>query len=239
MFRIALVLLLLPLMTVGIAKAQTTTTTTTPQEPAPEDDDERGTGREGGDEDEAEKDSEDSDARTRRSDDRDDTGSERRGRDDTRGKRSAHATESVRTGGVFGMGPFVGNGIGLSARWWPKIRNAITLDIGSTFTVNSLQVSVVYQHGLLIVTPGKGASVIGSVGLGPRYALYYVGPGSDGTAQFYQEIGGRIPVGVSIVFAQLPIEIHIEAGPFVGAGLGATGGLAIGADGRVGARWYF
>jgi len=143
---------------------------------------------------------------------------------------------ALRRGGIVGLGPFVGNMVGISLRIWPSWQHAITLDIGAPFAANSVGAALTYNLGVLIRgTRGGPVAFVGSIGLGPRVLAWYRGNASP----WYVEIGGRLPIGASLVFRDLPIEINIEAGPFLGGALGASSGFAASADGKAALRFYF
>jgi hypothetical protein len=119
----------------------------------------------------------------------------------------------------LGIGVVLGEPSGLAAIMWLGGRNAIDLVAAWSFLGGSLYLQSDYQFHFAADRP----------------LTFYTGVG--GFAQFAEdpEIGFRVPLGVTYLFQQAPIDIFAE----LGAGMALIPETRFRLNGGVGFRFYF
>lgn len=128
--------------------------------------------------------------------------------------------------GDFGVGVVFGEPTGVSFKSWLDERAAVDAAAAWSFADrSSFQIHADYllhDFGLLIVKPGK-------------LPIYY---GLGGRARFREndtDIGVRIPVGLSYIFATAPLDIFLELAPI----LDLVPATEFDLNGGIGIRFWF
>ena len=141
----------------------------------------------------------------------------------------------LKGGGAAGLGFSVGTRNGLTFKVWPAKGYGIVVEIGAPPYLNSLALSLGFRgHFKPLSPPSNALAALPYIGASFRARLMFT-PGADPAV--FAEMGVVIPVGVSIVWPQFPVELFVEAGPVLAFWKGP--GIGIDVDGVAGARIYF
>lgn len=130
--------------------------------------------------------------------------------------------------GRFGVGVIIGEPTGISYKSWIDSKTAMDIAAAWSFSDKSAfhihADYLIHEFGLIEVRPGKLPLYYG---IGGRVKL---SGGNDGS-----EIGVRIPVGVSYIFATQPLDAFIEIAPI----LDLAPATEIDVNGGLGIRFWF
>ena len=123
--------------------------------------------------------------------------------------------KDLRAGGPLGLGPMLGSRAGLSLKVWPTLHHGLVIDVGGTPFVNTLSFGFGYQGHSAPLRSDRGVAAQFTFGVGFRTRLAFttdvtVDPAVTQTTPL---LGLRVPFGVSVTVAGLPLEIWAEAGP--------------------------
>jgi len=125
----------------------------------------------------------------------------------------------------FGLGIILGEPTGISLKKWVTQTTAIDGGIAWSFTgKNSLHLHMDYLfHNFNLLKTEKG-----------KLPFYY-GIGCRIKAKEKSRVGIRIPVGISYIFDNVPIDIFFELGPI----LDLIPATEFGINASIGCRYYF
>ena len=151
------------------------------------------------------------------------------------GNESLTAAEKIRQG--FGIGLIVGEPTGLTAKKWLSDTTAIDAAAAWSFDdFNSFQFHADYLwHNFdLIKTEDLPGRIPVYYGVGARIKLK---GGNDGQGKGNEDarVGVRVPVGVSYLFHDVPVDLFAEVVPVLDIVPETKFGIGIG----IGARYYF
>ncbi len=132
--------------------------------------------------------------------------------------------------GPFGAGVVLGPTTGASLAWRPSAWNAVQSAIGWDLSASRIDASVDYLRSLTIVEPVASVRMPVYVGIGGGVVTEEPGMFGEGAG-----VAARVPVGVSVFFEQVPIEVFAQVVPQLRV-LPNTG---FGVDAGVGGRFYF
>ena len=137
------------------------------------------------------------------------------------------SSSSADTSGRFGVGLMVGEPTGLSLKYFFNSTFAIDGGLGWAFhdgTDFQIQSDVLW-HKFDLVTLSQGQ------------LPFYIGVGARVKFQENAEdrIGLRVPVGVSYIFDDLPLDVFFEVAPILDFTPSTRGGFSA----AIGARWWF
>ncbi len=147
-------------------------------------------------------------------------------------KSSGQPLSALKGGGPFGMGFVVGTTNGLSIKIWPARAHGIVINVGGATLLNSLSAELGYR--LHFPPIGDDVTLQVTLGLSARLRL-----AKSGDA-LYTEIGGGLPLGVSVCKSGVPAELFAEVTPmgiYYMVGDGTGGGFDVAGTGGV--RLYF
>lgn len=124
----------------------------------------------------------------------------------------------------IGVGVMLGEPAGLTFKRWTGANDALALGTAWSFRGDTdLHIHLDYlRHDFQVLEVSPGSMPV-FYGIGGRVSL--------GTAD---HVGARIPVGISYIFEDTPLEIYLEIAPIVDL-LPET---AISANGNMGIRFY-
>lgn len=128
-----------------------------------------------------------------------------------------------------GVGPILGDPLGISAKAWLDSKRAVDLGVGRSVVGPGggaqLHVSfLLHEPGVIAGETGRGIDLY--FGFGPRVRF-------DSGRE--TELALRLPVGLTYLIRALPIDLFAELAPLVVVAPGARLSL----QGAVGARYYF
>lgn len=154
---------------------------------------------------------------------------------EVRTKPAPVTTDQLRSGGPVGLGMILGSRTGLSLKIQPTRPHGITVDFGATPFSNSMSAAVGYSIHVKPLRAPSGVSAQFYFGLGARLRLlFYTDPVKDelvvGTV-----LGARIPLGISFLLQDFPIELFVEVAPAID--FWQAPGVDV--EGIGGARLYF
>ncbi len=141
---------------------------------------------------------------------------------------AAHAA-SARSG--FGLGLVLGEPTGLSAKAWLSGGSALQFHVSWDFTDAALVLSgdyLVHLDVLGVHTPDL--DLLLTLGGGVKVGQH--------TQRAHEEplfVGLRVPIGLSMPFKSMPLELFLEAVP----GLRVLSKIGFDVDLGLGARWFF
>ena len=132
--------------------------------------------------------------------------------------------------GPFGAGVIVGPTTGVSLAWRPTGWNAVQGAVGWDVNDGRFDASADYLQSIRVIEPTGGTRM-------PLYVGVGVGAVSGAPGMFGENAGvsARVPVGASLFFERLPLELFAQVVPRVQV----IPGLGFGVDGGVGGRFYF
>ena len=144
--------------------------------------------------------------------------------------------QQVGQGKNFGIGLALGSPSGLTAKYYLNEKNAIQGTLGLGFLDgNFMNVTVDYLFHFNLM--GKDSFKLDAyAGLGAFFHKWFddnEGDGNDDKELW--GIGLRVPLGLSFIFAKLPIDIYLEVAP----GFALVGRTGFGVSGALGFRYYF
>jgi hypothetical protein len=145
----------------------------------------------------------------------------------------------VKASGV-GVGVVAGSQTGLSLAWHPEGWNAFQAGVGWNLMEGRLDTSVDYLRTLTVIRPSTSFHVPVYAGLGGGLTIGMFGERSGLLRAFLgqprgMEVSARAPLGASVFFDHLPVEIFGQVIPTLRV-IPDTG-LRI--DAGLGARYYF
>lgn len=132
--------------------------------------------------------------------------------------------------GPFGAGVILGPTTGVSLAWRPNAWNAVQSAIGWDMGGGRLDVSADYLQSLRLIEPSGGTMMPVYVGLGAGVAS--AAPGLFGENA---GVSARVPVGASLFFERVPIELFAQVVPR----LQVIPATRFGIDAGIGGRFYF
>jgi hypothetical protein len=129
--------------------------------------------------------------------------------------------------GLFGLGFSLGNPAGLTGKVWITPAHAMQFNVGGGSTGNHLRASLDYlYHWRMVDVPdfgddGADFSLPFYVGLGASAGFIFDDPtlrgAQDSQGNYVDrdrvDLGIRIPIGMSVIIADLPVELSIEVAP--------------------------
>jgi len=148
----------------------------------------------------------------------------------------AHAATEIGTSRAFGLGLQLGEPTAITGKVYLDGRvNAIDFSFGSYYNygfANDIYVQASYHAHLVELTSGRGVTIPFRIGIG--------GFLNSGYWRFDNDVedvvfGARVPFGLDFDLEKAPFQFYVEVAfnvaviPFVG----------VGADGGIGARYYF
>ncbi|MDP2307369.1 MAG: hypothetical protein Q8P18_15190 [Pseudomonadota bacterium] len=132
--------------------------------------------------------------------------------------------------GPFGAGVILGPTTGVSLAWRPNGWNAVQSAIGWDLGAERVDLSADYLQSLRVLEPTGGTRMPLYIGLGA--GVVSAAPGMFGENA---GVSARVPVGASLFFERLPIELFAQVVPRVQV-IPSTG---FGVDAGIGGRFYF
>lgn len=132
--------------------------------------------------------------------------------------------------GPFGAGVIVGPTTGVSLAWRPNGWNAVQSAIGWDLSASRFDVSADYLQSIRVLEPTRGTMMPVYVGIGGGAVSAAKGMFGENAA-----VSARVPVGASLFFERLPIELFAQVVPRVQV----IPGLGFGVDAGLGGRYYF
>ncbi len=144
--------------------------------------------------------------------------------------------QDVGNGKNFGIGLELGSPSGLTGKYYLNPKNAIQATLGLGFTDgNFMNIAVDYLFHFNLLQKSDFRLDF-YVGLGAY--LWYWFDNNEGSGNDDKDawgLGLRIPIGLSLPFKKLPLEVFLEVAP----GFSLLGRTGFGIAGALGLRWYF
>ena len=137
------------------------------------------------------------------------------------------ASDSASGHGHFGAGLLVGEPTGLSLKYWLSEKNAVDLGAAWSFEDHSaFQLHSDFLTHKFDLFPINSGELPLYFGVGGRVKI----PDHGST-----RAGVRVPVGISYLFADIPVEVFAEVAPIVDV----TPATQLRFNGGIGVRYYF
>jgi hypothetical protein len=129
-------------------------------------------------------------------------------------------TDQLRSGGPVGLGMLLGSRTGLTLKIQPARPHGITIDVGATPFSNSMSAALGYTFHVAPLRAPSGVSAQFYFGLGMRLRLLFFNQPdpNDATKTVVgvgTVLGARIPLGMSFLLADFPVELFVEVAPAV------------------------
>jgi len=126
--------------------------------------------------------------------------------------------------GPLGVGVFLGEPTGLSAKLWAGDVSAFDAAVAWSFTEGTFYLHADYLiHFRTIIEPDVGE------------LPFYFGVGGKINLHQEPQLGVRVPVGVSYIFESAPVDVFLELAP----GIGLYPSTSFDFGGGIGLRYYF
>ncbi|MDP2307690.1 MAG: hypothetical protein Q8P18_16825 [Pseudomonadota bacterium] len=135
----------------------------------------------------------------------------------------------------FGAGLVVGNPSGVSLAWRPDGWSAVQAGVGWNLFRGRLDTSVDYLRTIAVAHPDAPFQVPVYVGLGAKVGMGMLGDGRFAFGGEDPEVALRAPLGASMYFDRAPIELFVQAVPYVQVIPDTRPGI----DAGFGVRYYF
>lgn len=131
--------------------------------------------------------------------------------------------QQTAAGENFGLGIMVGEPTGVSVKSWNNTRSAF--DIGAAWSLSN-RFEALHMHADYLLHSWFDD---------PENLAFYYGLGGRVIFTSDAHAGIRVPVGLNVVFGEVPLDLFVEAVPV----LDLTPEVELAGNGAVGIRYYF
>lgn len=140
--------------------------------------------------------------------------------------------------GRLGVGAVIGNTMtGVGGKMWMSPTSALQLAVGTGPLGNTLNAQFDALFGIgRWDSRDRSYFVLFYTGVGGRIGTFF-----DDPATLKYEVGGRIPVGGSVLIPNAPIELYVEIAPLLSMRVDKADKqhIVFYADGAIGLRYFF
>jgi len=125
-----------------------------------------------------------------------------------------------RSGGPVGIGLTVGHRAGLTVQAWPSPNHAFSFDVGATPFVNTFSFAAGWTGRPAHIRAPNGVSAHVYLGVGFRMRVAFsstLGADGEAVATATPLLGVRVPIGMSLLMKDFPVEFFVEVAPAIDA----------------------
>lgn len=137
--------------------------------------------------------------------------------------------------GTFGLGLYIGEPTGVSAKLYLEDDRAVQGAFGFAFAGDGFQVHADYVFHPYILQDKEAFTMPVYVGPGARFIQYRAGRDADR----YVALGVRAVAGMLFDFKEIPLDVFVEVAGVAEYGFADSAGFGVTLNAGAGARYYF